>query len=460
MNFLLVPLHTDKINNVAYSDNTTFYVYAAFFNVLLTYGMETAFFRFFSGKKDKNRIVSTAITSLTITALTFFVFTWLFKQTLAEWVQLELFYFKCLLIVLVFDTLVVVPFAYLRATNKSISFAAYKTTNTLVYVLLNFLFLWAIPNFSWQLSFYQPNDLVQYIFIANVAGSGITLLLFLPYFFRVQYSIHLSTLKQLWQYGWPIMIAGIAFVVNEMADKLFLKYMLNESLMGAYAACYKLGVFMTLFVQAFKLGAEPFFFNRSTHPNAKSNYAMIMKYFVILGAIGLLFVVFYIDFFKDLLIRNSSYWEALSIVPLILIANLCLGIYHNLSVWYKLTNKTRYGMYISIFGASITIAFNWIMIPVIGFMASAWATLAAYGTMMLISYQLGKKYYPVPYAIKRISGYLVLSIVFSLVSFYWLRNLFYSEKVLLYGLNTLLLFVFLAIVFYLERKELSSILKS
>ncbi len=458
MNFLLVRLHTETLPTADYSDNTTFYVYAAFLAVLLTYGMETAFFRYFSTEKEKGKVFSTTTTILTITTFVFFGLAWASRAYLAALVELDVFYFECLIVVMALDTLVVAPFAYLRANNQAVRFASLKMANITIYVLLNVFFLWAIPHFGWRFSFYEPEDLVQYIFIANIAGSGLTFLLLIPYFFKAKFRLDIPTLRQLWAYGWPIMVAGLAFVINEMLDKLFLKYMLDKDIMGAYAGCYKLAVFMTLFIQAFRLGAEPFFFNHAKEKNAKQTYAIILKYFVLVGTSGLLLIVLYIDFFKELLIGDPSYWRTLEIVPVILLANLCLGIYHNLAVWYKLTDKTRFGMYISLLGAVITIAFNWIFIPIIGFMASAWATLAAYGSMMVVSYLLGRNHYAVPYQTKRILEYLFLAVVLSAVSFYIIRDNFSEEKTSRYLINSALLFVFLAIAWFREKKELKRLL--
>ena len=256
------------------------------------------------------------------------------------------------------------------------------------------------------------------------------------------------------KYAFPVLIAGIAFSINEAFDKIMLKYLLPENTaeaeVGVYAACYKLGVFMTLFATAFRLGIEPFFFNHAKEANAKTTYATITKYFTIFGSVILLVVIVYIDVFKEILITDSEYWVALSIVPIILLANLCLGIYHNLSVWYKVTDMTRFGAYISIVGAFLTLLLNFILIPVISYMGSAIATLAAYGTMMFLSYFFGKKYYPVPYNLKKIGGYLLLSVVFSAIAFYGFdRNLI---------VGTVLLLVFLLLVFFSEKKDLKRII--
>ena len=455
MNFVLVPLHTDILPAEEYSVNTVFYVWAAFFNVVLTYGMETSFFRFFSQEKEKGKVFSTAFIALTVTTVLFALAVFVFQDPLIALMDLDPFYFQLLFSVLVLDTLVVVPFAYLRAKGRPLKFAGIKIINILIYVLLNFYFLWFVrdyPQYAPQfvLNNYGPKDIVGYIFMANVAASAVTFLLLLPYFFRTKISFEFGIFKQMWKYGWPIMVAGIAFVINENLDKLLLKDMISEEVMGAYAGCYKLAVFMTIFVQAFKMGAEPFFFNHSQKENARATYAEILKYFVICGSIIFLVLVSFLDLFKALVIRDPEYWMAIGIVPIILLANLFLGVYHNLSVWYKLTDKTRTGMYISIFGAIITILLNLVFIPVLGFMAAAWATLVAYGSMMLISYFLGKKYYPVPYNVKKISFYLLLSVGLSILSFTFFRENYIAGIVITGG--------FLLIVFSMERKQLYKIL--
>jgi O-antigen/teichoic acid export membrane protein len=269
MNFVLVPLHTGTLETRDYSDNTIFYVYAAFFNVLLTYGMETAFFRFFSKSKEKNHVFSTALISLTITTFIFLAVVMSFNTQLADIVNLDKTYFNLLIGVLALDTLVVVPFAYLRATGKPIKFTVIKLSNIIIYVLLNFFFLWAIPKFSIDFPSYDTDDLVKYIFISNLAASIFTLLLLSPYFFRTRLQFSTTIFKQLINYGWPIMVAGLAYVINENFDKWLLPDMLGKEINGAYSGCYKIGVFMTIFIQAFRLGAEPFFFNHAKEKNAK-----------------------------------------------------------------------------------------------------------------------------------------------------------------------------------------------
>jgi len=283
MNFVLVPLHTDTLDTVSYSDNTYFYVYAAFFNVLLTYGMETAFFRFFSKSKEQSNVFSTALISLTISTVLIFAFVFAFNEPIAQSLGLRLDYFNYLVGVIALDTLVVAPFAYLRATGRPIKFTAIKLSNIAIYVALNFFFLWAVPKFGITVSGYDKADLVKYIFIANIAASAFTLILLSPYFFKTKLVFDKSIFKQMLGYSWPIMVAGLAYVVNENFDKWILPQLLDKDINGAYAGCYKIAVFMAIVIQAFRVGAEPFFIIHAKEKKAKKTYATIMKYFVRFG---------------------------------------------------------------------------------------------------------------------------------------------------------------------------------
>lgn len=451
INFLLVRLHTDVLPNEAYSENTEFYVVAAFFNVILTYGMETAFFRFFSNNKEKERVLSTAIISIVFSTILLGAILFIFRESISQILHINTDFYSLLVGITLIDTLIVIPFAYLRVTGRPIRFASIKLINVFIIVILNILFLSTSYGSEGLQNLFKVDDKVEYIFIANLIASAIVLLLVFPYYFKNKLQFDLKILKQLLHYGWPIMVAGLAFVINENLDKWLLPDYEGEYINGAYSACYKLAVFMTLFIQAFRMGAEPFFFNHSKEANAKETYATILKYFTIVGALGLLIVTAYIDWLRPIFIKKESYLIALDIVPIVLLANLCLGIYHNLSIWYKLTDKTRYGMYISIVGAIITIVFNVVYIPTLGFMACAYATLLAYGMMMLLSYLIGKKHYKVPYDIGRIGFYLGFSTLLSFLSFYSF------ERNILIG--TVFLCLFLATIVLLERNQIKQLLK-
>jgi len=460
INIFLVKLHTSTLAADKYAVNTDYYVYAAYFNALLTYGMETAFFRYFSKEKEKGKVVSTTFISLFITSLLFLAFALYFTTEISHFFGFKHpLFFKLLAWTITLDTLVVIPYAYLRVTNRPLKFTFYKIINIAVFALLNIFFLWFVPYAiknkiilpDFIINYDQSYPKVMHIFVAGTVASAITFLLLIPTFFKFKITFDVSLLKKMLRYSLPIMIGSLAFVTNENLDKILLGNILGEHQMGIYAACYKLGVFMTLYIMAFRLGAEPFFFNQSAKKNAKETYAKILTWFTIFGALFMLIVVLFIDVFAKILLGKPEYFEALKIVPIILLANLFLGIYNNLSVWYKLTDKTRFGMYFSVLGAIITIVFNVIMIPKIGFMASAWATLLTYGLMMTASYFVGKKYYPVPYQLKKVSFYLLFATLFSGISFLYFRgNYLFSTGILLF---------FFGWIYWSEKDELKQLLK-
>ena len=256
------------------------------------------------------------------------------------------------------------------------------------------------------------------------------------------------------RYGFPILLAGIAFAINEHFDKILLEKMhVSKSDIGAYSACYKIGMFMVLFRTAYTLGIEPFFFSHAGSENASQTYATITKYFVIAGSFILLFVIVFIDILKHILVPNSSYWDAIKVVPLIILANFFLGIYTNLSVWYKLIDKTIIGAYISIFGAIITLILNFLLVPTMSYYGSAIATIAAYGSMMFVSYYLGQKNYPIPYEINKLASYISIAVVFSALSFY--VKIFRESYI--FGIFALAIFGFY--IFKNEKKLILKIIK-
>jgi O-antigen/teichoic acid export membrane protein len=460
INILLTKLHTSTLKSDNYADNTWYFVFAAYFIAFLSFGLETAFFRFFSREKEKGKIISTAFISLLFSTILFLTVLLFFNKQIAGLLGFaNPLYLKILTFVTALDLLVVIPYAYLRVTNKPLKFTFYKLANIFIYALFNILFLWFIPYAlkkgialpEFLTHFYQATPTVVFIFIANLIASFITFVMLLPNILKFEFDFNKAILIKMLSYGWPIMVGSLAYITNENLDKLLLGDMLGKTQMGIYAACYKLGVFMTLYIMAFRLGAEPFFFNQAHKKNAKETYAKILTWFTIVGAFFMLIVIVYINLFADILLGKPEYYQALAIVPIILLANLFLGIYNNLSVWYKLTDKTRYGMYLSIFGAVITIVLNLVFIPKIGFMASAWATLFAYGAMTIASYFYGRKYYKVPYNVKKVLLYILISIGLSFVSYQY-----YKEN---YIVSTLFVIVFMAFIVLNEKNELKSILK-
>ena len=425
LSFLLVPLYTRVMPPGTYGEVTLIYAGFAIFNVVMAYGMETAFFRFYSKEGQKNRVISTALISLLGSSLVFAVVALLLRDLLADFLNVEVHYIGYIVLILVLDALAIIPFAWLRAKERPMRYAIIKILNVSINLGLNIFFLIVLPGLAagsesiWA-SIYQPGFEIQYILIANIVASAVTLLLVGGLYLRQPFVFDPGLWRSMLKYAVPVMIAGIAYTVNEVFDRILLADLLPadiaKSELGKYQACYKLALFMTLFAAAFRLGIEPFFFKHSNTEEPQKAYGQITNYFVMLGSVILLTVVVFADVVK--LIIDSAYWEAMTIVPIILLAGFCLGIYHNLSVWYKVTDRTHVGAIISCIGAGITLLINFALIPRIGYLASALATLAAYGSMMTISYLWGKQVYPVPYNMRKIGFYMLLSIVLSALAFY------------------------------------------
>jgi O-antigen/teichoic acid export membrane protein len=460
LSFLLVPLYTAVMAPGLYGEVSLIFVWFAIFNVILAFGMETAFFRFYSKEANKESVLSTSLLSVGSSTLIFLIAAFAMRESLANLLNIELRYIGYFILILCLDAFVIIPFAKLRAEEQPGVYAIIKIANVCTNIGFNLFFLLVLPKLAlsdtegiWN-ALYVPDYEVSYILISNLIASAITLLILSPNYFRLQRGFDTGLFKRMLRYSLPVMVAGIAFTINEVFDKYLLTELLPpdiaKSEMGTYAACYRLTMFMTLFATAFRLGIEPFFFSHSQSDNPKRAYAQITNYFVVLGSVILLMVVVFADVLKVLFIRDEAYWEAMAIVPIVLLANFCLGIYHNLSVWYKVTDRTRFGAIISVVGAILTIVINLMFIPLYGYQASAWATLAAYGTMMLLSYALGRKYYPIPYNLRKISFYMGLSISFSVISYYGFNNNLYL------GLGLLL--VFLGILYRMEKEVLLKLL--
>lgn len=459
--FFLVPLYTELLPKEEYGRVNVIFAYLIFFNVILAYGMETSFFRFYNTEENKKSVVETSMVSIFWTTLLFLAVALLFRNSVSNFIEIDVQYITYVIWILALDALVIIPFSKLRAYQRPLFYAIIKIGNVAVNLGLNLFFLIYLPKIatsypdSFISSFYFEDFQVGYIFVSNIAASLLTLLVLLPNYFQVKWKFNFDLWKRMMKYGFPIMIAGIAFAINDQFDKILLNYLLPPDVakaqVGIYSACYKLGLFMVLFRTAYTLGIEPFFFSHASNENAKQTYATITKYFVIFGSLMTLGVIVFADVLKLVMIRDSSYWNAMGVVPLIILANFFLGIYTNLSVWYKLTNQTHIGAYISIVGAIITLALNYLLIPTMSYYGSAIATIAAYGTMMIISYILGNKYYPIPYDMKKISAYLGISILFSTVYFYLFRENYFV------GVPMLIAFTYF--IYYNEKKIINRIIR-
>ena len=461
ISFILNPLFVKYLpDRAANGDVALIFAYLVFFNVILAYGMETAFFRFYNKEENKKSVISTAMVSLFWSSIAFLFIGLLFRKTVADWTNINIENITYAIWILVLDALVIIPFSRLRAEKRPMKYAVIKIFNVTINLLLNVFFLIFLPkwvqnpNYSWLKILYYENFEVGYVFVAGLISSLVTLIILSPDYFRISWKFDSVLWKKMFRYAFPILIAGIAFAINEHLDKILLEKLgVSKSDIGAYSACYKIGMFMVLFRTAYTLGIEPFFFSYANNENAPQTYATITKYFVIFGSFICLFVIVFVDVLKYILVPKEEYWYALEVVPLIVLANFFLGIYTNLSVWYKLMDKTKIGAYISIVGAIVTLALNFILIQKYSYIGSAIATIAAYGTMMIISYQMGQKKYPIPYEMNVILKYLGITVLFSSISFYIpiLRENYFVK--------ILLLSLFLYFIYHNEKATLLRIIK-
>jgi O-antigen/teichoic acid export membrane protein len=457
--FILVPLYTKLLSKTDYGNVNILFAYIIFFNVVLTYGMETAFFRFYNSESNKKSIIETSIISLLYSTILILVPALIFRDYISDFIGVSEEFIIYTIWILALDTLVVIPFALLRVNQQPIKYTVLKILNVAINISLNLFFLKYLSkineNNEFLKQFYFEDYQVGYILISNITASCFTFIVLLPVYFKIKWKFNFKIWKKMVKYSLPILFAGIAFAINEQFDKILLEKLLPSSIakeeVGVYSACYKLGLFIVLFRTAFSLGIEPFFFSHSANENAKTIYANVTKYFVIFGSFITLLVIVFADLLKVLMIRDNSYWVAMKVVPLIIFANFFLGIYTNLSVWYKVTNKTHIGAYISILGAIITLLLNFILIPFIGYFGSAIATIFAYGTMMIVSYLVGKKFYPIPYDLKSILSYFVLSLFLSSLSFYCFREN--------YSVSIIFLIIFSIFIYYFEKKTIHRLIK-
>jgi O-antigen/teichoic acid export membrane protein len=426
--------------------------------------METAFFRF-SNSKDKQEVYNTTSISLIVSTIFFSVLLILFKNPIATALQIAAHpeYISIAAVIIGVDALCGIPFAKLRQENRPLKFALTKIGGILMVVFFTYFFISVCPSLiaknptHWLAAYYKPDWSVGYILLANLIQNVIVLLLLSKEFLGFKWHFNKALWKEIMFYSLPLIIVGFGGMVNEVFDRIMLGWWAPVSTVeaakaevGIYSACYKLSILISLAVQAFRMGAEPFFFKQSKDSNAQKVYARVMKFFVITLCFMFLMVALYLDVWKQF-IRNKDMWVGLKVVPILLLANMFLGIYYNLSVWYKLSNKTMAGAWITIVGAIITITINWFLIPYYSYTACAWATLACYGSMMVMSFVWGQKAYPIPYAWRKLLGYIGIVLGF-----------FFIQKLLLYFYDpfwfeiltgSILFFVFTWFILLVEQKE-------
>lgn len=452
LNYLLVPLYTYYFTAAQYGVVSEFYAYSGFLSVFLLFGFETGYFRF---RSDHPKAYSTALSFILVLnvsmALLLLTFNGVISNALHYKTHPE--YVICFALILSADALAALPFAKLRVENRALRFAGIKIIEILLTVALSLFFIVICPalqeqNIAWLPYVYHADIGVGYIFLANLIASASKFLFLTPQLKAISAGFDWLLFKKMARYSLPIVVISFAGIINEMLDRALLKYLLpydnatNLAQLGIYSACYKLSILMTLFIQAFRYAVEPFFFSYSKKSDATLMYARILHYFTIFCVFIFLLVTLYLDFFKYFI--GEEFRAGLKIVPILLLANLFLGIYVNLSIWYKLSDRTLMGAGVSLFGAGLTIALNIYWIPVYSYMGSAYATLICYAAMAALSYALGQKYYPVAYDMKSLLGYIGLGVGLYFAStelqplLRWQSGCLASALMLLYVLITLL----------------------
>lgn len=477
LNFLMVPLYTDVLPLAEYGVLSEMYAYMAFLQVVFTYGMETAFFRFSNKLNDSKLVLDHALSSIIISTLLLAGLLIGFSDIIADILNYpdRSYLIRWIALIVGMDALVAIPFAWLRNQNKAGRFASAKLSQILINVGLNTFFLYFCIKVLQEdyFSFFKPYITpwyntaygVEYIFIANIAANLIYIPFVLPVFRYLRFNISKARIKYMLKYAAPVLFTGLAGMTNEMLDTILLKYWLpkgfyqsltNIEAVGVYRACYKLSIFMTLLIQAFRYAGEPFFFAKAQNQDGPGVFANIMKWFVIICLLIFMLVSLNLDFF-GLLLRKESYRQGLYIVPILLIANMFLGIFYNLSIWYKHTDKTQWGLYISGAGAFITVIFNVLLIPYLGYLGSAIATFLCYFWMAGMSFLAGKKYYYVPYPVKKLLLYILwigIGMVICKMVIPDFDNLF-----LQFFVNSISGILFFVPIYLMEKKAIKSLLQ-
>lgn len=453
---LLTPFYTRVFLKVEYGIITELYAYVVFLIVILTYGLETGFFRFADGKSNKDDVYKTSLISILLSSLLWVALVVMFYGGIAEVLDYgnNKQYILWLGLIVGLDAFSSVPFAKIRLENKALKYSIIRVVEVSVTLFFNWFFILYCHNHyqdsEWISRIYNPEIRVGYVLVSNLIASGIKIILLSKEIFSIAGKFDVILWRKILVYSFPLLIAGLAGTVNEALDRVLLKHLVSPPLipleqLGIYGASFKLAVLMTLFIQMFRYAAEPFFFSKMNDSNARHIYADVMKFFIFAGLLIFLLVMLYIDVFK--LFIGKEFREAIGIVPIILVANLFMGIYYNLSVWFKLTNRTQYGAMMVIAGAIITIAINYFFIPKFNYLASAWGHFFAYLFMVLLSYFIGRKFYRIDYQLGRILGYSLMAIAIYLL----FNQLTFENALFEYLLKTLSLLIYIGIFVRTEK---------
>lgn len=425
LNYLLVPLYTYNLAALNYGIVSNLYGWIAFLLVFLTFGMETGFFRYASDKGNEKVVFGTSFTFVSGLSMLFLLLVFIFQNGISSFLEYQ--NYKDLLLytalILAFDAISAIPFAKLRLEKRPILFAAIKMANISINIFSNVLFFVIFPlllkHTSLTLSFFNEDYLLQYIFISNLAASVCTLVLLIVFTKDFKLDFSSVVLKSLLKYSFPIAIVGLAGMINMYGDRILFPFLIKDSdlakqLLGIYSANYKIGVLMVLFTQAFRYAYEPFIFSNKTNLDSRDKFGQIMTHFVWFGMLIILSVMLFIPYIQYII--GESYREGIRVVPYILVANLLAGIYFNLSVAYKLTDKTRYGAYFALLGSIVTLSINILFVPQFGYMASAWAAMLCNVVMVLLSFFFMRKYYLINYNYLRLFEYIIVAVLLLVIN--------------------------------------------
>ena len=460
LNWCLTPLYTYLLVPAEYSVIVNLYAWIGVMLVLLTYGLETGFFRFANDpqKGEPQTVYSTCMTSIGVTTLLFLGIVWTFLEPITGLLQCGEHpeYVGMIAGIIALDVFASLPFAYLRYRQRPLRFAGLKLLNIGLTIALNCFFLLACPAIyerhpEWIGWFYNPTYGVGYILVSNVIASAAILLALSPEIFRIRWKFRYGLLREILHYSFPLLILGLAGMLNQNFDKIIFPHLIDDPLeagtqLGIYGANAKIAVVMIMFTQAFRYAYEPFIFARTKGEDKRATYALVMKYFIIFEWLIFLGVMFFLDLIRYFV--GPEYFAGLTVVPIIMIAELFSGVFFNLSLWYKLTDKTQWGVYFSLIGLVVIVTGNVAFVPHFGYMACAWSAFACFFAMMFFSWLAGQKYYPVPYDLKSIARYTVLALVLYAIGM-WLPI---DNIVLRLGCRTLLLVVY---VLYVIRHDLT-----
>ncbi len=476
LNYLLVPLYTSFFAPHEYGIVTELYAYTAFLIIIYTYGIETAYFRFATrDKTNEKAIYNNGVTSLLISSLFLSLLLVSFATPIVNYLEYPgreryVYWFAAILAI---DAVLALPFAKLRLENRPVKFAVAKLANIFINILLNLFFIVVLhkiyqgeilPGLRDSITgIYNPRWDADYVFLSNLIANAALIFILGKLLLQVKLSFDWKMIKPMLVYAYPLLFMGLAGATNEMLSRAMLKKILpdnfypeysNLAALGIFGACYKLSIFMTLAIQAFRYAAEPFFFSKSQDKNSPFLFRDVMHWFIIFGSLIFLVVSLNLDLVASVFLQSDIYWEGLEVVPVLLLANLFLGIYYNLSIWFKLTDRTYFGTYISFLGAAITIGFNFWLIPIYGYQGSAVVTLITYLTMTILNYFLGQKHYPIPYRLNIGLFYIVLAVVI----YYLVLSIPVENEFAFKVIGWISILIYMGIIYFAERKRLKNLL--